>query len=141
MAAELPRKYSQDQVSIVVGGASIRGLTDDGLVVTPVNPRAFAEEGANGAIGIAIRETRLYTVVFNILQHSPDNAILQARFALFSEFIVRDNFGGDLERGIIWGETPVELAHAKEFQPRVWNFGGALKVTAGGNDPALPLVS
>lgn len=135
----LPKKYSQNEVSLQVGTYTITGMTDDGVVFAPEGERSIWVEGANGEVGVADRPTRLGTMTINLVQTSLDNDYLSSLKDQFVNVLCRDNFGTTLIRGIAKLEMDPEVAFAKELSDRAWVFKMTYETFLGGNFPALAL--
>jgi hypothetical protein len=135
----LPRKYSQNEVSLQVGPWTITGLADDGVGFAAEGERSIWVEGANGEIGVADRPTRICTMTINLVQTSADNGLLASVADQFLNVLMRDNFGGTIVRGVAKLETDPELLFAKELSDRAWVYKMAYEMDPDGNDPALAL--
>jgi hypothetical protein len=135
----LPRKYSQNEVSLQIGPWTITGMTDDGVVFAPEGERSIWVEGANGEIGVADRPTRICTMTINLVQTSADNGQLASVADQFLNVLCRDNFGATIIKGVAKLETDPEIGFGKELADRAWVYKMSYELSAGGNDPALAL--
>lgn len=139
----IPRLFSASDVRVTVDGELITEFAEgDAISIEKTDDDADGVNGANGATALYFKYNNLADMTLTLLQTSPDNALLQAKYAALQEarrggitVVVEDGRGESVfvGRGLI--KKPPPHAYGTEVGSREWAFILAIeKYALGGNE-------